>query len=146
MINSFESYLKLGKARRKTPDSEKAKALLKQSLDRLDYVKVKDINKKTAKFIFEDAYEAIREAAQSLMSLKGFKTYSHEATISFIRDFHKSNFNEGDIHKFDRFRKLRHDSVYRAVPVTEYDAKSSLDFAKNFVKKIKSLMNKEKEV
>ena len=139
MINSFKNYLEDGKAKRKTPDPEEAKSLLEKSQNRLEYIKLKKITNKTATFILEDAYEAIREAAQSLMSIKGFKPYSHEATIAFIKDFYKLEFNKEYIHKFDHFRKLRNDSVYKAVSITKSDAESSLLFAKKFVKKVKSL-------
>src|SRR3990167_7219141 len=112
MINSFDNYLKLGKAKRKTPDFEEAKSLLKKAEGRLSYIKTREINEKTAQFILEDSYEGVRESAQALMSIKGFKPYSHEATISFIKEFYSSSFNEGEIRKFDRFRILRNDSVY----------------------------------
>jgi len=84
MIDSFENYLKAGKVKRKTPDSEEAKALFEQSKERMEYTKLKDINQKTAKFALQDSYEAAREAAQSLMSIHGFKPYSHEATIIYL--------------------------------------------------------------
>ncbi len=144
MINSFENYLKLGKAKRKTPDAEEAKALFKQSEERMEYTKAKDINKTSAKFILQDSYEAVREAAQSLMSIKGFKPYSHEATISFIKQFYSQTFNEEEIYSFDRFRKLRNDSVYKAILVEEGDAKSSILFAKKFILKIQPLLKTKK--
>ena len=79
MINSFENYLKLGKVKRKTPDFEEAKALFTQSKERMEYTQLKDINQKTSKFVLQDSYEAAREAAQSLMSIHGFKPYQKEA-------------------------------------------------------------------
>ena len=142
MINSFKNYLKLGKVRKKTPDSEESKALFQQSEERLEYTKDKKITDKTAKFILEDAYEAMREATQSLMSLKGFKPYSHEATISFLKEFYKDNFTEEEISQFDRFRGLRNNSVYKATKITEENAKDSLDFAEILINKIKSIMGK----
>ena len=144
MINSFENYLKLGKAKKKTSDPEESKALSEKSKERLVYIKEKQIGRKNAKFILEDAYEAVREAAQALMSLKGYKPYSHEATISFVRDFYKSDFNDEEINKFDRFRQLRNDSVYKAVQITEEDAKDSLEFAKRFIGKIESIFKRKK--
>ena len=111
MINSFENYLKLGKAKKKTPDPEESKALSEKSKERLVYIKEKQIDGKNAKFILEDAYEAVREAAQALMSLKGYKQYSHEATISFVRDFYKSDFNDEEINKFDRFLDVGNHNV-----------------------------------
>jgi len=68
-------------------------------------IKIRRIKKDTATYIFEDIYECIREAAQSLMSLKGYKPYSHEAVISFLKEFFE--FSESDIRTFDRYRVLR---------------------------------------
>ena len=136
MINSFKNYLKLGKAKKKTPDLEKAKALLEKAENRLYYTKNKEINAKTAQFVLEDAYESAREAAQALMSLKGYKPYSHQATISFIKEFYNTIFTEEEIHAFDRFRQLRNNSVYKAVPVTKQDAKAAILFAIKFINKM----------
>ncbi len=143
MINSFENYLKLGKVKRKTPDYEEAKALFEQSEERMEYTRLKDINQKTAKFVLQDSYEAVREAAQSLMSVHGFKPYSHEATISFIKKFYSDNFDEEYINKFDHFRQLRNNSVYKAAKVMEEDAKSSILFAKEFIEKVQPLLDKK---
>jgi uncharacterized protein (UPF0332 family) len=143
MINSFSNYLKFGKVKKKTPDPEEAKALINKANKRIEYTKSKKINKNNANFVLEDAYEAAREATQSLMSIKGFKPYSHEATISFIREFYKAEFKEEEVQKFDRFRQLRNDSVYKAAEITKEDAKSSLSFATKFIKKLKKLESRE---
>lgn len=143
MISSFESYLELGKVKRKTPDYEEAKALFEQSKERMEYTRLKDINQKTAKFVLQDSYEAVREAAQSLMSIRGFKPYSHEATISFIKEFYSDNFNDEDINKFDHFRQIRNNSVYKAVKIMEEDAKSCIFFAKKFIQKVQHILNKK---
>jgi uncharacterized protein (UPF0332 family) len=129
----FESFIKIGKVKKKTPDPQEGQALLSQAKDRLDYVKDKEITTKSAKFVFEDAYEAVREAAQGLMSIKGYKPYSHEATISFVAKFHENDFSKEDISNFDYYRVLRNDSVYRAVQILPQDAKDSLEFARKFV-------------
>ena len=142
MISSFKHYLKIGKVKNQTPDPEEARALFKQSEERMQYIQLKDINKTTAKFVLEDAYEAAREAAQSLMSIKGFKPYSHEATISFIKEFHSSDFNEEEINKFDHFREMRNNSVYRAVEVAEADARESIVFAETIIRRISMLIKK----
>ena len=76
------------------------------------------------------------------MSIKGFKPYSHEATVSFVKEYYSREFSEFEIRKFDRFRQLRNNSVYRAEPITQDDAKECLDFSKLFVKKIKKILIK----
>ena len=140
MINSFNNYLNSGYVKKKTPDTEEAKALLEKAKNRLEYTKSREINDRTSQFVLEDAYES----AQALMSIKGFKPYSHEATIAFIKEFYNSDFNEEEVHKFYRFRQLRNDSVYKAKLVSNEDAKSSVLFAVEFINKINLLLKSVK--
>ena len=140
MINSFENYLKQGKVKRKTPDSEEAKSLLRKAKLRLKYTVLKEINEETASFVLEDAYEAVRESAQALMSIKGFKPYSHEATISFIKAYYAREFWSSEIHDFDRFRQLRNDAVYKAVQISVQNAIDALRFSKIFINKVVRLL------
>ena len=144
MINSFKYYLNVGYVKKKTPDSEEAKALLEKAKNRLEYTKSREVNDKTSQFVLEDSYESIRESAQALMSIKGFKPYSHEATIAFIKELYSSDFNEEEVYKFDRFRQLRNDSVYKAKPVINEDAKSSVLFAVEFINKVNLLLKSKK--
>ncbi|MBN2367880.1 HEPN domain-containing protein [Candidatus Woesearchaeota archaeon] len=146
MILPFENYINQGKVKKKTPDPEEAKSLFERAKQRLNYTNVKKITDKTAHFVLEDAYEVIRESAQSLMSIKGFKPYSHEATVSFVKEYFYTNFTEEDIQKFDRYRQLRNNSVYRAEPVTQNDAKECLAFSKLFFKKIKKIINSSQTI
>ncbi len=139
MIEEFGNYLRLGKVKKKISDKKEAKALLEKASQRLDYIKSKEISEKTAQFVLEDSYEAIREAAQSLMSIKGFKPYSHEATISFLKEFYPYDFDERSIQKLDMFRQLRNDSIYKAVQVLAEDAADILMFAEEFIVKVSKL-------
>ena len=138
MINSFRNYLDEGKVKRKTPDYIEAKALLESAGERLSFAKSIKITRQNANFILEAAYEASRETAQSFMSAKGYKPYSHEATISFVKDFLKE-FNQDEIAEFDRFRQIRNDSIYKAVKVSEKDAADRLSFSEKFIKKGRSI-------
>lgn len=52
--------------------------------------------------IIENCYEAIREMIDALMALKGFKSYSHEANVEFLRKFYSVNVGYGNINKVDR--------------------------------------------
>jgi len=101
----------------------------------LDYIKKQEINGETSPFIFEDIYETLREAAQSLMSLKGYKPYSHEALISFLKEFYK--FPEHEISAFDRYRILRNKTVYSATNVSPEVCKEALSFLEAFLPKLK---------
>ena len=103
---------------------------------------IRPLNNDTAFLILEDSYESTREAAQSLMSRDGFKPYSHEATISFLRKFYINEFDEYELINFDRFRELRNMVLYQGKPISIEDAKNCLEFAKVFIKKVDVMLNK----
>jgi uncharacterized protein (UPF0332 family) len=132
-MEPFESYLDSGKVSKRTPDPVEASSLLRKAQLRLAYVCERKITNENAQFVLEDAYEASREAAQALMSVAGYKPYSHEATVSFIKRFHANTFSGSEVAALDHFRELWNMSVYRAVRVTKQEAAECVAFAKSFV-------------
>ncbi len=138
MIDSFESYLKQGKVKKKTKDIVEANSLLERAKKRMTYLRA--LNNETAFLNFEDAYESAREAAQALMSKEGFKPYSHEATISFLKDFYKKEFEEYESIEFDRYRDLRNKAVYQAKDINQEEALKCIEFTKNLLKKVEKML------
>ena len=63
-------------------------------------------------FTFEAIYETLGEAMQSLMAGKGYKPYSHEATIAFLQEYYY--FTHIEIGQLDQMRKDRNDCMYYA--------------------------------
>jgi len=143
MIQKFQYYLDERLARKVAVDCEEAKSLMNKATLRLDYVKSQEINEDTSSFIFEDIYETLREAAQSLMSLKGYKPYSHEALISFLKECYQ--FPEHEISSFDRYRILRNKTVYCAANVSPEVCKEALKFSETFLPKLKSAYEKSQK-
>ncbi|MBI5797897.1 HEPN domain-containing protein [Candidatus Woesearchaeota archaeon] len=133
VINNFQYYLDRSLVKKQSSNPEESKALLEKAKKRLKYIQNQKITSEQAAFIFEDAYEVLREAAQSLMAIQGFKPYSHEATISFIKEKSSSDFTEEDIYTFDRFRQLRNNAVYSAAPVEEEDVKDCILYAEKMI-------------
>ena len=134
MIERFQYYLDKGMARKVTVDCEEAKSLMKKAVHRLEYVKTQEINEDTSSFIFEDIYESLREASQSLMSNIGYKPYSHEALVSFLREFYK--FPEHYTSVFNRYRILRNKTVYAAAYVSPEVCTEALRFLEEFLPKL----------
>ena len=97
MILPFESYLAEGKVEKHSLDKNRASSLIKKAKKRIKFLR--EITEESADIVFEDIYEAIREASQALMSIQGYKPLSHESLIAFLRD--KENFDNLIIHKFD---------------------------------------------
>ena len=135
MIERFQYYIDERLARKVKVDKEEEKSLMTRAALRLDYVKNQEINEDTSPFIFEDIYETLREAAQSLMSLKGYKPFSHEALISFLQEFY--NFPEHEVSAFDRYRILRNKTVYCAANVSTEVCRDALKFAEAFLPKLR---------
>ncbi len=144
MIEPFEYYEKENLVRKGSPDKQEALSLMRKALDRMEYVKEQIMSDKTASFVFEDIYESIREASQALMELIGYKPYSHEAVIAFLRDFHK--INESEFNSFNRYRILRNKCIYRGARVTEDTCKEAFEFMVIFIPKLKKIFTEVSKV
>lgn len=138
MILPFEKYLEEGKIKKQIPDINKGYSLLKKAEKRLKFLR--PMTSESADIVFEDIYEAIREASQSLMSIQGYKPFSHEALIAYLRDIKK--FDMSIIYKFDSYRKLRNKSIYEAEKIEMTKTKEAFFFAQKLLQKIRFLVNK----
>lgn len=143
MVYDFEYYLKNRLVKKSSRNAGEAKALLKRARQRLNYVKIQAITEENAMFIFEDIYEAIREAVQSLMALKGFKPYSHEVLIAFLNKFYSKKFKPHEVDTFNRYRILRNNIVYRASSINKQETEKALVFALMIVVRIENISSAE---
>ena len=138
MVNDFEYFLNKGEVKRQKPDSNLSKAAFKDSIERLEFSKSL-LNTAKTKYTLENAYESMREAADSLLYLEGFKSFSHEASIVYLI---KKGFDENVIIDFNRFRKIRNGIKYYGGDCDLSDAKSAIELAEKIVHKIKKLIQK----
>lgn len=86
----------------------------------------------------ENAYEGLREMADARLVLEGFKSYSHEASIAFLKKF--PSFELGELEYFDHLRYLRNKIKYYGKDVSLDEAERSLEFAKKIKNKLKKLV------
>lgn len=112
-----------------------AKSLLNKANIRLKRIIRDKISDEESSIIFEDIYESLREAFQAFMQLKGYKPYSHEALVAFLKE--RQLFSMHIINDFNRYRVLRNKSVYEAKIVSVETCKDALKFAKVLLPKIK---------
>ena len=52
------------------------------------------------------------------MALKGFKSYSQEASISFLAEFYLDSIPAYVLNRLDRYRQIRNDIKYRGLITT----------------------------
>ena len=144
MIEKFAYYVDNNLVRTGSPDIQEALSLIRKSVNRIAYITGQKLNERNAEFIFEDVYEAVREASQSLMAIKGYKPYSHEALISVLLEFY--SLPKEDISAFDRYRILRNKCVYAGAKVSVTVCDESINFLNRFLPKIKQIFEKESKI
>lgn len=135
MIRPFEFYISSNLVNKTQGNISLARSLLHKAEIRLSRISKDDFKDEESSIIFEDIYELIREAAQSIMELNNYKPYSHEALVSFVKSKRILNENESNI--FDNYRILRNKSIYDAEKVSIEKCKESLEFAKKVLPRIK---------
>lgn len=137
MVKEFEFFLKKGDVKRQSPDKNLSKATFKESLERLQLAELL-WNKVKAKYVLENAYESMREAADAILYQEGYKSYSHEASIVYLL---KKGFSDSEITELDRFRKIRNGIKYYGSDCEEEDANSALKLAKTITNKAKKILD-----
>ena len=140
MIKPFEYYINEKLVRKSVPNISMAKSLLQKSEIRLKRLKNEKIDDENSSIVFEDVYELLREASQSLMEINGFKPYSHEALVSFLKDY--KLLPDEKIITMDNYRVLRNNSVYKAEKVSSQKCREALEFAKKILPEIKAKFDK----
>ena len=73
-MKEFEFFLRRGDVKKQSPDENLSKAAFKESLERLDLSKDLLKNAKP-KYALENAYEAMREAADSIIYRDGISLF-----------------------------------------------------------------------
>lgn len=135
-MRSFEYYVEKGDVKKQSPNKNLSAATYAECLDRLALAKSIFVKEKP-KYVLENAYEAMREAADAILYLEGYKSYSHEASIVYLM---KKGFTERDIFQLDRLRKIRNDIKYYGKDCDKEDARDALALADKFLPQIKKLL------
>ena len=135
MIKPFDFYLRENLVKRTISNVSLAKALLEKGEIRFSRIKKENISEKEYSLVFEDIYESLREASQSLMEIKGFKPYSHEALISFLNE--EKFLSPEKVNIINNYRILRNNSVYKAEQISKEKCFEALKFAEEILPEIK---------
>ena len=135
---SFEYFLREKKVKKKSVDKELTNSLIKSSKDRFEFA-IKIIDTKP-RYALENAYEAIIELLDALLALKGYKSWSHEADIAFLKKFKEFSFVE--LERLDEIRRKRHSSKYYGVFFKSSEVKREIEFLKRIQRKLNDIVLK----
>jgi len=100
MIREFKFYLEEGSIKKSEPNLALASSLIKDMESRIKDVCSFKLNQ-YPKLVFENVYDALRDFADALLALDGFKSYLHEASFSYLK---KYNFDGASLFILDKFR------------------------------------------
>lgn len=137
-MKEFEFFVKKGEVKSQAIDENLSDACIKESNERLELIK-NFLQKAQPKYMLENAYEAMREAADSILYLDGYKSYSHEASIVYLLN---KGFDMSEIIEFDRFRKIRNGIKYYGKNCDLNDAQDALKLADKIISRINKLLKK----
>ena len=96
----FKYYLDKGEVKKVRRDVALAKSLINNLSDREKMVLKYSL--KDALIIYENLYDCLREICDALLALDEYKSYSHQASITYLR---KYGFDEVFVKKLDDFQK-----------------------------------------
>jgi uncharacterized protein (UPF0332 family) len=144
MIKPFNYYVNNKLVKKVTINPGLARALITKAEVRLKRVTKVKITREESSIVFEDIYESVREALQSLMQLKGYKPYSHEALVAFVKE--QEMFSLSVINDVDRYRILRNKSVYEAKQISLETCQEALAFATKVLPEVKKHLPSKKSM
>lgn len=136
-MKDFELFIQNGDVKKQASDKNLSDSLEADSIKRMEYTKSSKISEDDAKYIYENVYESLREAADAILILQGFKSFSHEASISFLQRF--NDFSAAEIAEFNRLRIKRNGMKYYGKSCSTTDVEEAIKFAERLLKKIISI-------
>ena len=115
-------------------DLNSAKATITHAADKLAYVKSLDLIPATASFLFEEAYEVMKECIKGLMVADGHTPHSEEEIVTFLDDHYLGYYGELLIRSFEQFTGINNDIVTRGVSASVDQVMGAIEIAEEFVR------------
>ena len=136
-LKRFEEFINLRIVIRQTPDKERAKNLILESKNKLAFFeKLKEklgFKELSPNYVVETCYDILIENIRAKLMLDGYKTDSHEAEISYLRNL---GFQETEIIFMNQLRYFRNGIKYYGKIFDEEYARKVEEFLYKFLKKL----------
>ncbi|MBI3034163.1 hypothetical protein HYY72_03305 [Candidatus Woesearchaeota archaeon] len=125
-MNTFEYFMEKGDVKKVSKDFALARSLIESADMRIRFVSKENVNGESATIIYEQVYDALRELLDSILALEGYKSYSHVASIIYLRKYQE--FTPAEINKLDEARRKRNNSKYYGEQTIPEETKELLAF------------------
>ena len=136
-MKNFDEFIERGIVKIRKKNVERVKSLIEEASKRLNFYNSIPISEKSANYIVENMYDVVRELVEARMLLDGYKSYSHEATVSYLK---KLGFSSSEVKFMDELRSIRNQTKYYGHLVNEEYAKKVAEFANKTYPKLKELI------
>jgi len=140
-LRKFEEFIFLGIITKQNSDNERAKNLILESEGKLKFFKkVKNklgTEELSPNYVIETCYDILIELLRAKLLTRGYKTDSHEAEISYMRNL---NFSENEVIFMNELRYFRNGiKYYGRIFTKEYTEKVFIFMEKIYLKLTKLL-------
>jgi len=136
-MRTFKEFLAQGLIKKKGKDEARAKSLVEGAEKRKKVMeKYLPVNQETAVQITEECYDIIRELLEAKLSMEGYKSYNHEAVVSYLEEI---GFPKDEVIFVDKLREIRHGTKYYGKNVDLEYAKKVKDFLDLIYSKLKKI-------
>jgi hypothetical protein len=123
------------------PDKERAKNLILESEGKLNFFeKLKEklgFEELNPNYVIETCYDIIIEHIRAKLILSGYKTDSHEAEVSYLRNL---GFSESDIIFMNQLRYFRNGILYYGTSLDAEYAEKVVGFTKKIYPKLREMV------
>lgn len=140
-LKKFEEFISLGIIKKQSPDNERAKNLKLESEDKLKFFeKVRDklgVDELSSNYVIETCYDILIELLRAEILTLGYKTDSHEAEISRMRNL---NFSENEVDFMNQLRYFRNGIKYYGRKLDKEYANEVFYFMKKIYPKLMRLL------
>lgn len=109
-MKDWKNCLDENMVRERSENPEQAKNLLKMARIRLEDNKRREKTDENTSLIVESYWEVIKQLITSMLKLEGYKSYSQECLISYLK--HEHELTQDKISLLNQLRKLRNDIDY----------------------------------
>lgn len=136
----FGDFIKMGQVRRASIDQPLINSLIKSAKKDLEFLNNLEINEGSARKMMVNYYDVLRSVLEAISSLNGYKVYSHEAFVYFLKERGEETISD----KFDRFRQIRNKINYYGKEISAEEAKENIEEIKKIIAAlIKKNLNKK---
>ena len=137
-MKNFEEYLNKGLVKIRKENVARVKSISEEADKRLKFFNAMPISEESANYIIENMYDVIRELIEAKMLLDGYKSYSHEATVSYLK---KLEFSFSEVEFMDELRDIRNHTKYYGHLVNAEYARKDSEFATKTYPRVMMLIN-----